>query len=175
MSRSARHDLWRTSLATDQYGPDLAVLDRYVAFSAELVRLSLAGIAAYGFLLARAFASNGAPTPFLRVLHTVNPQLTIGLGCLALAASCALAHRYFATDGLTHIVRLQRATAPLPQDARSDAAVAKAELLVERETKSLEADVRLCGILLVVASTAAVAGFLTTALIFFEAFRPPAT
>jgi hypothetical protein len=174
MSRSARHNLWRTPLATDQYGPDVAVLDRYVAFSAELVRLSLAGIAAYGFLLARAYTSNGAPTQFLQFLHTVNAQLTIGLGCLALAASCALAHRYFATDGLTHIVRLQRASALPPSADRAAASDSNTEQLVQRETRSLEVDVRLCGMLLIVASIAAAAGFMTTALIFFQAFRAPA-
>ena len=85
--------------------PDLELLDRYVGFSAELVRLSSVGLGAIALYLKAALAEN--PSADVR---TGWFNLLLGAAALlfALAVCCGLLHRYHATDGLASHIRALR-------------------------------------------------------------------
>lgn len=88
------------SLEEKKYKGHLELLDRYVAFSSELVRMSLLGLAAIGFYLKEFVASGNAP------IETPVTWFNLLLGfaglLLAIAVACGLLHRYYATDGLSY-------------------------------------------------------------------------
>jgi len=99
----AVHDLGLVEISDDLYKADLALLDRYQGFSTELLRLSLGGVAVFGFLLNRFEVS--ALSPAARLAAGVS------IGALVLAAAGSLAHRYFSSDGMHHHLRLLRVCA----------------------------------------------------------------
>jgi hypothetical protein len=165
MPRTARHSLWRIALEPSTYTPDVSVLDRYVAFSAELVRLALAGIGAYAFLLTQATARDGRASTMLVVLSRHRELVAVGICFLAVGAACAVGHRYFATDALTHVLRLQRSV-------KADGASENLSFLHEEE-RSLQSDLRICALLLIGASAGVAIGFVTTAAVFAFAFGWP--
>ncbi len=81
--------------AKDEAG--VALLERYQGFSAELLRLSLLGIALLGFFIDKVvsqehFTEN---SKFWMLVF-----LGIAAALFACAAASALAHRYYATDGI---------------------------------------------------------------------------
>lgn len=85
----------------DLYAADWSLYDRFLGFSAEILRVSLAGIGVSGFLVAL-LADNGQI--FRRALGSgvFQGAILMALGFLALAAVLALAHRFFASDGMYH-------------------------------------------------------------------------
>jgi hypothetical protein len=97
-SESGKRSLGEISLP-EAVRTDADMLKRYVAFSAEVVRLALAGIGGIGFLIGHAEASN-VPLPRLAV--------TASIVFLAAAIAAGLAHRYVATDAFACHVRLLR-------------------------------------------------------------------
>jgi hypothetical protein len=134
-------------LDEDIYKVDLAVLDRYQAFSGELLRLSLLGIAGYGFLITNVFLkSNGGSSGFVTQVprYVMNIALPAGAVVLALSAMTALGHRYFSTDCITHYVRrirLFKKQDGLPEDDPQREIVAK---IIVVEEMSLEKDLKRC-------------------------------
>ncbi len=87
-------------LEEKNYKGDLELLDRYVAFSSELVRMSLLGLAAIGFYL-KEFVASGS-TPIEIPVAWFNLLLGFAGFLLAVAAPFGLLHRYYATDGLAY-------------------------------------------------------------------------
>lgn len=96
----AVHDLGLVEIREDLYKADLALLDRYQGFSTEVLRLSLAGVAVFGFLLERFDARALGAGP--RVAASVS------IVALVLAAAGSLGHRYYLSDGMFHHLRLLR-------------------------------------------------------------------
>src|SRR6266700_5884023 len=80
------------------YKVDLELQDRYTAYSADILRLSLLGIAGYGFLLKDIVLAEHAPTAFAQRAHNVWYLLIGGAISLGIAAALALQHRVYATD-----------------------------------------------------------------------------
>ena len=86
------------------YKHHFELLDRYQAFSAEVLRLSLATIAAFGFFLGIEHGE-GLTIAHQMVSHT-GPRWLIGSGLVALviSAAAALAHRYVSADAMYYIL-----------------------------------------------------------------------
>lgn len=85
-------------LCEKQYKAELELLDRFLLFSAELVRISLLGIAVFGFLIKEVFfdqAGNPISKPSIWLS-------ALGVLALAVSAALALAHRYYATDAFRY-------------------------------------------------------------------------
>lgn len=79
---------------------EIELLDRFIAFSNELLRLSLLGLSVIGFLYKFVFLNSS---------NNTNLSLTkffSGISALffALSAALALLHKYFATDGLRYYI-----------------------------------------------------------------------
>ena len=86
-----------------RFKPDIDLLDRYLAYSAKLLRLALLRIAGYGFLLKEVFFASGADhlSPGLR---NTRWYLIGGIVSLGFSAGCALQHRIFATGAVACIL-----------------------------------------------------------------------
>jgi hypothetical protein len=137
-------------LSKDTYEVDLAVLDRYQAFSAELLRLALLGLAGYGFLIANVAMELGDPPGKMVLGSLFAARYPLGLGAvlLALAAICALGHRYFSTDSVTHHVRRLRLCKRIEALGGAPEA-AQLTAIMRHESESLHKDLNRCRWLLV--------------------------
>ena len=87
------------------YEADLELLDRYQAFSAEIVRVALLGLAVLGFFLdkLRQLAPASSPSGTL-----IRDLLAIGAVLLAGAAAAGLLHRFYSSDGIYFHLRAVR-------------------------------------------------------------------
>ncbi len=93
------------------YKVDLALQDRYTAYSAEILRLALLGIAGYGFLLKDIVFAEHAATKLLGRAHEAWFLLIGGAICLGCSAALALHHRVCATDCVACVAAFIRKTA----------------------------------------------------------------
>jgi hypothetical protein len=97
---------------------DLDLHDRYQGFSAEILRISLLGITAIGFLIANVLLvlspkENGAQTTRTINLAAIAPEpfklfASLSLISFGLASAASLSHRYFAADAMACHLRAVR-------------------------------------------------------------------
>jgi hypothetical protein len=82
---------------------DLDVSNQYQAFSGELLRLALLGLAGIGFLLVSLDpgGENGRSTVLAKV-NSFDQFLYVALFCFGFCAALALAHRYWSSDSLAY-------------------------------------------------------------------------
>lgn len=168
--------LGKYSIAIDEdtYKVDLAVVDRYQAFSAELLRLSLLGITGYGFLLSQIVFKGNESTLFFHSLSDYRWLLGIGVFVLGLSSAFALGHRYFSTDCITHYVRLLRLQKQFSELNESDPTVVKLEEAIDYESKSLRKDLKRCKWLLIFSSILLFLGVIAITVTFSVILSPPA-
>jgi hypothetical protein len=112
-------------LDEDRYKAELDLVDRYQLFVAEMLRLSLGGLAIFGFIYEKMFSptSLNATAPFATQAKTA---AAVGVLLLGICAASALVFRYFATEGARYYIEALR-FAP-PSDATD----------VPRSSKSLQ-------------------------------------
>lgn len=107
-------DLGEIEVPASKHDFDLS--DRYQNFSAEMLRLSLLGIAGVGFLIANVLLNllpkdpnQQAGRPHLSTSAPIFSGLAAAsLICLGLSSAASLAHRYLATDGLAYHLKSLR-------------------------------------------------------------------
>ena len=94
------------SAAEDKfYKSEIEIFDRWQSFSAELLRLSLLGIAIFGFLYHKIFVDFD-PAKYPNVtISTINWLSKASVLCFAFATVCALIYRYGSTEAMTHFLR----------------------------------------------------------------------
>jgi len=85
-------------LDENSYKPDIELLERYHAYSAELLRLSLAGLGVIGFLV----------TSKLVTYSAVKICLALSVILFGVSAGGALGHRYLSSDGIHHLMKAVR-------------------------------------------------------------------
>lgn len=110
------------AIPEDAYKVDVALLSQYQSYSAELLRLSLLGIAAVGFLL-KDVALGGKPeqTHFLVRLLDNSWIVIVSICALGFAAACALAHRIFSAESFACMTLFLRCTDPAHPQALDNA------------------------------------------------------
>lgn len=102
-------DASKRDLPEDRYKADLALLDRYQMFSAEILRLSLAGLAAVGFFLNIGEKAAGARVIAALLCNGVPKVLLIAsIVLFALSSACALGHRGVSSDSLYYDLKIAR-------------------------------------------------------------------
>lgn len=149
------------------YAADFAVLDRYLKFSEELLRLSLAGIGGIGFWASRfTLGEPGSGWAIADQALTLDTRwfLAGSLLFLALSALGALGVRFYATDSATHFIRglrlkSQEKSAETSEDDRKD--IMKT---LDTESKSLSGDVENSRKLLVTSTVTLALGFVAAAI-----------
>jgi hypothetical protein len=88
---------------------DLAISERYQAFSAELLRLALLGIGGIGFLLLKLDpGTTDHPSLIRQNLASIQPFLHVALVSFGLCCTAAVAHRFASADGLAYHLKLLR-------------------------------------------------------------------
>lgn len=100
--------LGEIALEPGTFEHDVAVSDRYQLFSTELLRLSLFGIGAVGFIAEHLGVANWSTL--------AKQSVSLSLLFMSLSGSAALAHRYIGPDGLAcHLeyLRLRKRGTPL--------------------------------------------------------------
>jgi hypothetical protein len=80
-----------------EYRAELELVDRYQAFVAELLRLSLAGIAVFGFL-------------YEYLISSTNVLAAFGVLMFGISAVSALVFRFFASEGARFYIEALRST-----------------------------------------------------------------
>lgn len=141
-------------LDEDYYKVDFAILDKYQMFSSELLRLSLLGLAIFGFFIANVIfkAVDQSTYIFLKPFISNKPLFILGAISLLLSALLALGHRYFSTDCMTHFVRRFRLRKRLAELTEKDAEVTdensalitRIEEQIKGENTSFEKDLSRC-------------------------------
>lgn len=168
MTRHLGRNLGEVPLEEEVYRVDFEVADRYQAFSTEILRLSLLGVAGYGFLLSEV-VFKADPTAEARRFFHEHAWLSLGIVAFGLSAAFALVHRYYSTDCVTHLIRRLRIERRLSA-ARShvpgggDATdVDVLRQLAQEETASFERDLAKCRWSLLGAGMLLFAGAMTIA------------
>jgi hypothetical protein len=87
----------------DVHKAEVAVIDRYQKYSAELLRISLLGIAVLGFFFQRVATLNDISSDGKKVTLWC---MGIAAAMFAVAAAACLAHRYYSTDVLDFRFRI---------------------------------------------------------------------
>jgi len=113
----------------EAYKVDLELQDRYTAYSAEILRLALLGIAGYGFLLKDLVFAEHAPTTFAHRAHDAWYLLICGALCLGFSAVLALQHRLCATECVACVASYLRKNAcGRAEEAEADRGALRANL-----------------------------------------------
>lgn len=99
--------LGTVELKSGTFEHDIAVVDRFQRFSTELLRISLIGISAIGYVIFRMPLDEAGLG--LRDSPTAKSLVIVSLVCLGIAASSALLHRYPSTDSISwHLQSMRR-------------------------------------------------------------------
>jgi hypothetical protein len=90
-------------LDENMYKAELELVDRYQSYVAELLRLSLLGIAVFGFLYKEWFAGLGS-IPLLTIGGVAKTLAAFGVLAFGVAAVAALIFRFAATEGARYYI-----------------------------------------------------------------------
>ncbi|GAA5093405.1 hypothetical protein GCM10023210_23900 [Chryseobacterium ginsengisoli] len=104
-------NLENKKLSSDLYNPDLAILEKYQAFSKELTRIALLCLGILGFLLERIIfpsSKDNFLNKNLDIFKTSSCLLYFSIILLIVSTACSIFHIYYSTDSLTHIVSMYR-------------------------------------------------------------------
>jgi hypothetical protein len=126
------------------YKADLEITNLFQAFSSELLRAALLGIAGYGFLISKVAIQSGSPSNFFQALAHSKILLAIGVVALGFSAAFALAHRYFSSDCLVHQVTLLRLALKLKEVNLSDKSTDSFQKRFSKEKRGLRRKIRFC-------------------------------
>ncbi len=91
------------ALKEDKYKAELQLVDSYQSYVAELLRLSLLGIAVFGFLYKEMFADLG-PSPLFTWGGVAKALAALGVIAFAVAAVAAIIFRFAATEGARYYI-----------------------------------------------------------------------
>jgi hypothetical protein len=115
----------RAKLEEGKYRAELELVDRYQSFVAELLRLSLAGIAVFGFLYKITFEA-GATIGVAKV------PAALGILAFGISAFAALVFRFFAAEGARFYIEALRFNPPNADSAQKRRARESLEIRDEK-------------------------------------------
>jgi len=156
-------------LSEEAFKADFELTNLYQAFSGELVRLALLGIAGYGFLISKLGATGklySSRAFDIDSSERYSWMLGVGVVCLGLSTAAALAHRFFSTDCLSHqitILRLLKRSAS-PNWTEEERRIDVERLSRERDEQ--HKDLKRCRSLLVLSASLLFFGAIAVALNF---------
>ena len=166
MERVPAKTLADIEIAEGVYSPDFAIVDRYQAFSAELARLSLVGVAGYGFLISQ--LASKQPDTFGTVLRSQTSVLMFGVTFLGLALALALRHRFASTQCLYDQVTILRSLQRLASDQWTDDEKTAERLFLERVRHKQHQAAKLCHYGLMAGGLALTVGFVAVVVAFYR-------
>jgi hypothetical protein len=143
------------------------ILDRYQAFSTELSRIALLGVAAVGYLITSSTCKLEPGAVRLIQIETPSTKIALWLSAVLLSVSAGLAlfHRYYSTDSMASMIRAQhlinKAAEGLPAAA------------VEAELEERNRRFKRSGWMLALSSIALCSGAASLAIAFLLSIRAP--
>ncbi len=151
------------TLPADTYNADFQLTDRYQAFSTELIRLSLLGIAGYGFLIANVVLKSDEN---LNILAGQSMALGAGVVFLGLTTALALAHRFFSTGCLAYQISILRTLTRLDGSHWTAEEREANEQRLNRERREQLRKLRFCHLCLMTSAASLVAGAVCVVYVF---------
>jgi hypothetical protein len=151
------------TLPEDTYKADFQLTDRYQAFSTELIRLSLLGIAGYGFLIANVVLKTDQN---LNKLASQSWMLGAGVIFLGLSTALALAYRFFSTGCLAYQISILRTLTRLDSSHWTAEEREANELRLKRERKEQLRTLRFCHRCLMASAASLIAGAICVVYVF---------
>lgn len=98
-------EIMYTIVDDKKYKSELEIIDRWQSFSAELLRLSLLGIAIFGFLYQQVLANFDAAKYSDVPIDSIKWLSKLSVICFAVSTVCALIYRYGSTEAMMHFLR----------------------------------------------------------------------
>ena len=145
--------------------PDFDVADRYQNFANELMRISLLGIAGYGFLIKEVCMKDPR---FLHMLNDFGIYLIIGAISLVLSLMLVLTHRFFSTSCLYYQIMIMRSLKRLG-NAHWSLEEKKKEEIHLKKTRSLQGNQAVASrVILILASVFFSLGFIFVIVLFYK-------
>jgi hypothetical protein len=145
--------------------PDFDVVDRYQSFANELMRISLLGIAGYGFLIKEVAMRDSL---LLHMLADFKIYLVLGAGCLVLSLSFVLAHRFYSTCCLYNQIMIMRSLKRQENSNWSVEEKKQEDQHIKIFRKSQIKDAIASRIILVSASVLFALGFMFVIIVFYK-------
>jgi hypothetical protein len=147
------------SVKEDTYKADFDLAAKFQAFSKELVRISLLGLAAFGFLIKIAVDR----TELLSALRRQSVPAVIGVSAFALCAASALLHGYLGSKCLYYQLNILRHLQRLGSDRWNDHDKKISLDFVANQRRKQASALKLSAILLLIATFSLVAGAFSVA------------
>jgi hypothetical protein len=152
--------------------PDYDIADRYQSFANELMRISLLGIAAFGFLIKEVYMKS---PQYQVMLKEVAVCVWLGFISLGICVVLALAHRFYSTACLFYQTMIMRSLKRL-DNKHWDTAEKETErdfLVMARSAQRKKSDVS--HRILVLTAIFFIVGFLLVSIVFYKGlFQFPA-
>jgi hypothetical protein len=126
------------ALVESNYKAELDLVDRYQSFTAELLRLSLLGIAVFGFLYEKIFTGID-PQKLPQNLGVAKILAAAGVLMFAISAGGALLFRYCATEGARFYIEALRLNSRDPSLAKKSLKKRYQKILICRWSKGTAA------------------------------------
>jgi hypothetical protein len=101
MARTLKQRKPDASIHESKYKVDLEILDRYIGFSSEILRISLLAIGGFGALVLAKFDNSSPDISF-------SCYLIASMGFFILSSGFALVHRFVATDSMAWYISFLR-------------------------------------------------------------------
>jgi hypothetical protein len=146
---------------------DFDIVEKYQSFANEMLRISLLGIAGYGFLIKEVCMKD---PKFYSLLHVLKSTVGLGGTCLLLCLAFSLAHRFFSTDCLYYQIQIMRGLKRLENPHWSDSEKKQELIFIENCRKNQRKVANSSHIILVTATIAFVLGFLFITASFYDFF-----
>jgi len=154
------------SIEEDLYNADLQLLDKYQAFSTELLRLSLLGIGVCGFLLKEVVFKFPDSSAFLTTLKGARITFGSGIALLAGSAAFALGHRYFSADSMAYQLAYLRYKTVRDKSTEEDDRFAKSNAHMLREKEGMHKRLRASWWCLLISTILLAIGIIAIAITF---------
>ena len=147
---------------------DFDIVERYQSFSNEMMRISLLGIAGYGFLIKEICMKD---SKFYSMLQILKSSFGIGIICLLVTLIFSLAHRFTSTACLYHQIQIMRGLKRLENLHWSEEEKKDELLFIENCRKRQREISNYSHYILITASVGFVLGFLFIIISFYDFFN----
>lgn len=147
--------LSRVQIDEDLYKADFEITDRYQAFSTELLRLSLAGIAVFGFIYDRILTRLTTNQSVIPGFLSIKSLFGLSILLFAISTIFAIAHRFLSSDSMAYQIsylRLGKRIEELNQEQLSVEELSLEKLRLIQEKKAWHWRLKLCGMLLIISA-----------------------
>jgi hypothetical protein len=164
-NRVPARSLSDVEIPDSSWKPDFDIADRYQNFANELMRISLLGIAGYGFLIKEVVM---ADDKFFPMIGEIGKHLWIGALFLAACLSLVLVHRFLSTDCLYYQSVIMRSLKRLENQHWNETEKESERLCLDEARGIQKSKSKTSHYVLIGASVCFAIGFIYLLVVFFK-------